>query len=138
MNVKDGSVSGGSSKSKIAIVDMSCIMSGGATDTQKFWELLEQGLDVHRKIPADRFDVETYFDPAGKAVNASHTEYGCFIDEPSLFDAPFFNMSPREAQQTDPMQRLALITAYEALERAGYVANRRLLLTPHWNFLRPG
>ncbi|KAI1640764.1 hypothetical protein F4809DRAFT_637216 [Biscogniauxia mediterranea] len=33
-------------------------------------------------------------------------------------------MSPREAQQTDPMQRLAIVTAYEALERAGYVANR--------------
>lgn len=33
-------------------------------------------------------------------------------------------MSPREAVQTDPMQRLALITAYEALEMAGYVPNR--------------
>lgn len=57
-------------------------------------------------------------------MNASHTPYGCFIDEPGLFDAPFFNMSPREAQQTDPMQRLAIVTAYEALEGAGYVANR--------------
>ena len=111
-------------QSKIAIVGMSCRMPGGATDTEKFWELLESGLDVHRKIPADRFDVDTHFDPAGKRVNASHTPYGCFIDEPGLFDAPFFNMSPREAQQTDPMQRLALVTAYEALERAGYVANR--------------
>ena len=33
-------------------------------------------------------------------------------------------MSPREAAQTDPMQRLALVTAYEALEMAGYVPNR--------------
>jgi acyl transferase domain-containing protein len=33
-------------------------------------------------------------------------------------------MSPREAVQTDPMQRLALITAFEALEMAGYVPNR--------------
>lgn len=33
-------------------------------------------------------------------------------------------MSPREAAQTDPMQRLALITAYEALEMAGYSPNR--------------
>ena len=109
----------GPSQSKIAIVGMSCRMPGGATDTEKFWELLENGLDVHRKIPADRFDVETHYDPAGKRVNASHTPYGCFIDEPGLFDAPFFNMSPREAQQTDPMQRLALVTAYEALEKAG-------------------
>jgi monodictyphenone polyketide synthase len=114
----------GPMQAKIAIVGMSCRMPGGATDTEKFWELLERGLDVHRKIPADRFDVETHYDPAGKRVNASHTPYGCFIDEPGLFDAPFFNMSPREAQQTDPMQRLAIVTAYEALERAGYVANR--------------
>ncbi|KAH8589374.1 putative polyketide synthase [Bisporella sp. PMI_857] len=111
-------------QSKIAIVGMSCRMPGGATNTEKFWELLESGLDVHRKIPADRFDVDSHYDPLGKRVNASHTPYGCFIDEPGLFDAPFFNMSPREAQQTDPMQRLALVTAYEALERAGYVANR--------------
>ncbi|KAH8600623.1 putative polyketide synthase [Bisporella sp. PMI_857] len=33
-------------------------------------------------------------------------------------------MSPREALQTDPMQRMALSTAYEALEMSGYVPNR--------------
>ena len=127
----------GPAQSKIAIVGMSCRMPGGATDTEKFWQLLESGLDVHRKIPADRFDLDSHFDSAGKQVNASHTPYGCFIDEPGLFDAPFFNMSPREAQQTDPMQRLALVTAYEALERAGYVGmlpspvNTSLLIHSH-------
>ncbi|KAI0434440.1 putative polyketide synthase [Xylaria sp. FL1042] len=110
--------------SKIAIIGMSCRMPGGATDTEKFWELLKDGLDVHRTIPADRFDAATHCDPTGKRMNTSHTSYGCFIDEPGLFDAPFFNMSPREAEQTDPMQRLMIVTAYEALERAGYVANR--------------
>ncbi|KAI1267881.1 putative polyketide synthase [Xylariaceae sp. FL1019] len=114
----------GPSQSDIAIVGMSCRMPGGATDPESFWQLLESGLDVHRRIPPDRFDVETHFDPTGKRVNTSHTPYGCFIDEPGLFDAPFFNMSPREAQQTDPMQRLAIVTAYEALEKAGYVENR--------------
>lgn len=121
----------GTSKSKIAIVGMSCRLPGGATDTEKFWELLEAGLDVHRRIPPDRFDVDTHWDPEGKRVNASHTQYGCFVDEPGLFDAPFFNMSPREAQQTDPMQRLILVTAYEALERAGYVANRTAATNLH-------
>nr|POF02470.1 atrochrysone carboxylic acid synthase [Quercus suber] len=114
----------GSAESKIAIVGMACRMPGGASDTEKFWELLEQGLDVHRTVPADRFDVDSHYDPEGQRMNTSLTPYGCFIDEPGLFDAPFFNMSPREAQQTDPMQRLALVTAYEALERAGHVANR--------------
>ncbi|KAJ4339575.1 hypothetical protein N0V95_007739 [Ascochyta clinopodiicola] len=114
----------GSAQSKLAIVGMACRMPSGATDTEKFWKILEDGLDVHRVIPADRFDVDTHFDPQNQRMNASWTPYGCFIDEPGLFDAAFFNMSPREAQQTDPMQRLALVTAYEALERAGHVANR--------------
>ena len=112
------------SQSKLAIVGMSCRLPGGATSTEKFWELLEKGLDVSRKIPADRFDVETHYDPTGKQLNKSMTQYGCFIDEPGLFDGPFFNMSPREAQVVDPQMRLALVTAYEALERAGYVGNR--------------
>ncbi|KAI0192448.1 hypothetical protein F4808DRAFT_475822 [Astrocystis sublimbata] len=121
----------GSLQSKIAIIGMSCRMPSGATDTEKFWELLEKGLDVHRKVPADRFDVETHHDPTGKRINTSITPYGCFIDEPGLFDAGFFNMSPREAQQTDPMQRLALVTAHEALERAGYVADRTAATNLH-------
>lgn len=124
----------GTEQAKIAIVGMSCRMPGGATDTDKFWELLNAGMDVHRKIPEDRFDVDSHYDPAGKRLNTSHTPYGCFIDEPGLFDAPFFNMSPREALQTDPMQRLAIVTAYEALERAGYVANR----TPSTQLQRVG
>lgn len=33
-------------------------------------------------------------------------------------------MSPREAMQTDPMHRLGLASAYEALEMAGYVPDR--------------
>ena len=76
------------------------------------------------KIPKDRFDVDKHFDPNGKIRNTSHTPYGCFIEEPGLFDPRFFNMSPREATQTDPMHRLGLASAYEALEMAGYVPNR--------------
>lgn len=130
-SAKDKGGSRGPLQSKIAIVGMSCRMPSGATDTEKFWELLESGLDVHRKIPADRFDVDSHYDPAGKRMNASHTPYVCFIDEPGLFDAPFFNMSPRETQQTDPMQRLAIVTAYEALERAGFVPNRTAATNLH-------
>ncbi|KXT14292.1 hypothetical protein AC579_8422 [Pseudocercospora musae] len=114
----------GTAQSKLAIIGMSCRLPGGATNTEKFWEVLEKGLDVSRQIPADRFDIETHYDPTGKALNKSMTQYMCPIDEPGLFDAPFFNMSPREAQVVDPQMRLALVTAYEALERAGYVGNR--------------
>jgi iterative type I PKS product template protein len=108
---------------KIAIVGMSGRFPGAA-NADELWELLEKGLDVHREVPADRFDAKAHCDPSGKGKNKSHTPYGCFIDEPGLFDPRFFNMSPREAAQTDPMGRLALTTAYEALEMSGYVPNR--------------
>jgi monodictyphenone polyketide synthase len=114
----------GTAQAKLAIVGMSCRLPGGATNTEKFWEILEKGLDVSRRIPADRFDVDSHYDPTGKQLNKTMTQYGCFLDEPGLFDAPFFNMSPREAQVVDPQMRLSLVTAFEALERSGYVGNR--------------
>ncbi|GES60202.1 polyketide synthase [Aspergillus terreus] len=110
--------------SPIAIVGMSCRFPGGADDVERFWELLEDGRDVHKKVPADRFDVDLHCDPTGKRKNTSLTPFGCFIDQPGLFDAGFFDMSPREAANTDPMHRLALVTAYEALEQSGFVLNR--------------
>ncbi|KAJ9156010.1 Conidial yellow pigment biosynthesis polyketide synthase [Pleurostoma richardsiae] len=114
---------GSSGKPKLAIVGMAGRFPDAASH-EKLWELLEKGLDVHRVVPADRFNVKTHYDPTGKAINTSHTPFGCWIENPGLFDPRFFNMSPREAYQTDPMQRMALTTAYEALEMSGYVPNR--------------
>lgn len=43
-----------------------------------------------------------------------------------MFDTRFFHLSPKEAEDTDPAQRLAMMTTYEALEMAGFVSD----LTP--------
>lgn len=77
---------------------------------------MEEGRDVHTRVPADRFDLATHYDPTGQTENATQTSFGNFMDSPGLFDAGFFNMSPREATETAPMHCLALVTAYEALE----------------------
>lgn len=82
--------------SKLAIVGMACRMPGGGNDTDLFWEILEQGRDVHTTVPADRFDLSTHYDPTGKTDNSTNTPYGNFVDKPGLFDAGFFNMSPKE------------------------------------------
>ncbi|KAH9210389.1 polyketide synthase [Leptodontidium sp. 2 PMI_412] len=109
--------------SKIAIIGYSGRFPSSASN-EAFWELLKDGRDVHREIPADRFDWKTHYDPTGKTRNTSRVKSGCFIDEPGLFDTSFFNMSPREAENTDPAQRLAITTTYEAMEMAGMVRNR--------------
>lgn len=114
---------GSTGRCKLAIVGMAGRFPDAASH-EKLWELLAKGLDVHRVVPKDRFNVDTHYDPTGRAINTSHTQYGCWIENPGLFDPRFFNMSPREAYQTDPMQRMALTTAYEALEMSGYVPNR--------------
>ncbi|KAI6756980.1 hypothetical protein HG530_011578 [Fusarium avenaceum] len=90
----------------------------------EFWDLLEQGLDVSKPVPADRFDGEKHYDPTGQRKNTNRVTSGCWLKGPGLFDARFFRMSPREACQADPAQRLALLTAYEALEMAGVVPDR--------------
>ncbi|KAL4979595.1 hypothetical protein BDW66DRAFT_168156 [Aspergillus desertorum] len=110
---------------RIAVVGMSCRLPG-ADDLEHFWELLEQGRDVHQHVPPDRYDVQSHTDPTGRRMNTSQTPFGCFIDSPGLFDAGFFDMSPREAGQTDPTHRLALLTAYEALQQSGYIPDRTL------------
>ncbi|KAK1760384.1 acyl transferase acyl hydrolase lysophospholipase [Echria macrotheca] len=117
----------------IAIVGMAARLPGSET-LKEFWKVLEEGRDLHEKIRPDRFDVKTHCDPTGKTRNASLTPYGVFIDRPGYFDTRLFNMSPREAAQTDPQQRLMLLTTYEALEMAGYSPNA----TPSTNTRRIG
>jgi acyl transferase domain-containing protein len=63
----------------------------------------------------DRFDADNF--------DSKSTVYGCFLEHPGLFDHKLFNVSPREAIQMDPGQRLLLHTTYEALEDAGITAN---------------
>lgn len=72
-------------------------------------------------VPPSRWDARTHVDSTGKRKNTSATPFGCWLDRPELFDSRFFNISPREAPQVDPAQRIALLTAYEAIERAGIV-----------------
>ncbi|KAM0245977.1 hypothetical protein ACHAQJ_010382 [Trichoderma viride] len=108
---------------KIAIIGMSGRFPEAA-DIEAFWTLLYKGLDVQRRVPEDRFNADLYYDATGKRKNTCKVMHGCWINEPGLFDAKFFNISPKEAEQSDPGQRLALATAYEALEMAGLVADR--------------
>ena len=107
-------------KSKLAIVGMSGRFPA-AKDNEAFWDLLYEGLDVHKPVPALHWDAKTHVDPTEAGKNTSATPFGCWLDDPAEFDARFFNISPREAPQIDPAQRLALMTAYEAIEQAGII-----------------
>nr|AIE12090.1 putative cis-AT type polyketide synthase module B4B [uncultured bacterium] len=108
----------------IAIVSMACRFPGGVTDPGSYWTLLENGIDAIREVPADRWDIDAYYDPDWQAPGKMATRWGGFIDGIDRFDAGFFEVSPREALSLDPQQRLLLEVSWEAFERSGLTRER--------------
>ncbi|KAG5936376.1 Type I Iterative PKS [Claviceps pazoutovae] len=121
----DGAITGTTSGSvsvsrhEIAVVGMAGRFPESDT-LNEFWNLLESGETTHREIPSSRFSVDDFYDPTRTTHNALLAHHGCFIKKPGNFDHRLFNISPREALQMDPVQRMLLMTTYEALEMAGY------------------
>lgn len=102
----------------IAIVGMSCRVPG-AEGVEAFWDLLAKGREGIRDLSEDEMRAagvseEQLRDPA--YVRRSGT-----LSEPFGFDAAFFGYSPRDAELTDPQQRVLLEGAWHALEHAGIV-----------------
>lgn len=107
----------------IAIVGLGCRFPGGdAPDA--FWQLLRGGFDAVSEIPADRWDVDRFYDPNPEAVGKMYTRRGGFLRQVDLFDPQFFSISPREAVGIDPQQRLLMEIAWETLEDAGQPPER--------------
>ncbi len=104
----------------IAIVGMACRLPGNVNSPEEFWELLIQNKDAIIEIPPNRWDVQAYYDPDKDAPGKMYTKKGGFLQTPiDEFDAEFFHISPREAEDMDPQQRIALEVAWETIENAG-------------------
>ena len=103
----------------IALVGMSCRFPGGANDTESFWRMLCDGVNAIREIPAERWDVDAFYDPDPAAPGKMNTRWGGFVEKIDEFDNHFFSISDREATRIDPQHRLSLELTWEALENAG-------------------
>jgi acyl transferase domain-containing protein/acyl carrier protein len=108
-------------KEGIAIIGIGCRFPGGVNDAESFWKLLEEGREAVGDVPADRWNVERFYDAEPGIVGKTIAKRGGFIEGIDQFDPQFFGISPREAPYIDPQQRLLLETAYEAIEDAGVV-----------------
>ena len=103
----------------IAIIGIGCRLPGGIASPRQFWELLCNGGDAIREVPAERWDTEALFAADPAAPGRTYARRGGFVNDIDQFDAEFFGISPREAAHVDPQQRLLLETAHEAMEDAG-------------------
>lgn len=103
----------------IALVGIGCRFPGEANGADAFWNLLVNGRCAIEEVPAQRWNVERFFDTNPEAPGRMYTAAGAFIRDYDKFDPAFFGLTPREAQAMDPQHRLLLEVCYEGLEDAG-------------------
>lgn len=104
----------------IAVIGSGCRFPGSVTSPSKLWELLKTPRDLVKKVPKDRFNVDTFYHPDGSHHGRTNARYAYFLEEdPYAFDASFFNIPPSEVETVDPQQRLLLETVYESISSAG-------------------
>ena len=107
----------------IAVIGMSGRFPGAPT-VAALWDLLASGDDAVTGAPSDRPWLREPHDPRPGTQGRVLPDRGGFLPGLDLFDAAFFDMSPREACRTDPQTRLLLEVACEALEDAGIPVGR--------------
>lgn len=92
----------------IAIIGLACRLPNGITELDGFWRVLDAQRDVITEYPETR----------GRWPRGGGIERGGFLIDGECFDAPFFRMSPSEAEVTDPQQRLLLEASWACFEDA--------------------
>jgi amino acid adenylation domain-containing protein len=94
----------------------------GAAGVEQFWRNLAAGVESIR-VFADA-ELEPAPPLPGRPRDPGFVPAGAVLDGVELFDAGFFDFNPREAEITDPQQRIFLECCWEAIERGGYDPER--------------
>ncbi|MCF8609228.1 polyketide synthase Pks13 [Gordonia sp. HY285] len=101
----------------IAIVGLATRFPKAGETPDSTWQALIGGVDGISDLPDDRWR-EFKADPRLAEAIENGNVQGGYLDDVAGFDADFFQMSPREVENVDPQQRLALELTWEALEHA--------------------
>jgi acyl transferase domain-containing protein len=119
--MKNPETSDGLTGSEIAIVGMAGRFPG-APNIDTFWNNLRDGVEsisffTDEQLLASGVDPEALRSPR-------YIKAGSILEGVELFDASFFGFTPRAAAAMDPQHRLFLECVWEAIETAGYDADR--------------
>ena len=106
----------------IAIIGMGCRLPG-ASDSESLWKMVLDRREGVTEYPGGRTPgLDAFYRRLGLSDGPVSIRGG-FLPEIDKFDAPFFELSPREAEWLDPQQRLLLEVTWETLEDAGIPLN---------------
>lgn len=108
----------GGERDPIAIVGIGARFAK-ADDLQSFWQLTLEGKDTFTPVPADRWDMDVFFDANPRSRDKSYAPTGAYIDDVRSFPAVALAVPPRRVEVMDPQQRLALECALQAVEDSG-------------------
>ncbi|MCY7972673.1 SDR family NAD(P)-dependent oxidoreductase [Bacillus spizizenii] len=103
----------------IAIIGMSGRFPQ-ADSVHELWDNLKNGKHCISDIPKERRDWGGADGDPEKAV----PRWGAFLKNIDRFDPLFFQISPKEAENMDPRQRIFLEEAWHTFEDAGYMGHR--------------
>jgi acyl transferase domain-containing protein/acyl carrier protein len=104
-------------KEPIAIVGISCRFPQANT-LQEFWNVLINGVDTVSEMSKERWDIDMLYDPDASAPGKTQQRHGAFLKDIHHFDPFFFNISPAEATEMNPSQKLMLELVWEAIENS--------------------
>ena len=108
-------------QSAIAVIGMAGRFPGART-LEELWANVREGVESIRFFDDD--ELRAAGETEERLRNPRYVRACPRLEGIDQFDAGFFGMSPRDAAVFDPQHRFFLECAWEAFERAGYVAER--------------
>ncbi|MEZ4317290.1 MAG: SDR family NAD(P)-dependent oxidoreductase [Myxococcota bacterium] len=108
----------------IAIIGIGCLLPGGATSAERFWDNIVGERSAIGTVPPDRWDVDLYFDEDHDAPDRTYTRIGGFLED-FEFEPKRFRIPPKVANQVDPVQQITLTAVADALADAGLQVDMR-------------
>ena len=113
----------------IEVIGIGCRYPGNVRGPRDMWTRMQSRDTAIREVPGHRLKKEDFLDIAREADRAVSSRAG-WLEDIDRFDALYFRVSPREAAELDPQQRLALEVAHEAVFDAninpGQLAGKRV------------
>ncbi|MEM7524833.1 MAG: polyketide synthase, partial [Pseudomonadota bacterium] len=102
----------------VAVSGYACRLPDAPTP-DAFWRVLDEQRCIISETLSDRWSKERFHHSDKSFVGRSYTFAAGQIDDIWDFDPGFFGVSPREAAQMDPQQRILLHAVWDAVEHSG-------------------